>query len=259
MKLGEKITILRKARGFSQEQLGLSLATKDNGVSRQTVSDWENGRTEPKLDNIRALADLLDVSYDALLDEELDLHNPECLSAILSGGAIKTKEVLSNSSFFIYKRSYGLVFIALLLLVVGLGLGIMLPAFQQARDFFAQAAERNGDASVMGQTLNNRAITYQSLGIGGAAIMAIGVPISIALWVKSILKNKPCGLINEKELIIYPKQAKNKGTLRLPLDKIDSLEKGKLFGIVIHGEQRIRLSNVKDRKGIIEAFKAYKG
>lgn len=259
MKLGEKITILRKARGFSQEQLGLSLATKDNGVSRQTVSDWENGRTEPKLDNIRALADLLDVSYDALLDEELDLRNPECLSAVLSGGAIKTEEALSDSSLFLYKRGYGLAFIALLLLVVGIGLGVMLPSFHQAKEFFAQSAARNGDATVMGQTLHNRAIIHQSLGIAGAAILAIGAPVSIGLWIASIRKDKPCGLINRKEIILYPRQAKNKATLRLPLEKIERLERAKPFGIVIHGEEEIRLKNIKDRKQIIEAFNAYKG
>ena len=259
MKLGEKIMILRKARGFSQEQLGLSLATKDNGVSRQTVSDWENGRTEPKLDNIRALADLLDVSYDALLDEKLDLHNPECLSAVLSGGAIKTEEALSDSSYFLYRRSYGLAFIALLLLVVGIGLGVMLPSFRQAEEFFAQSAAKNGDATVMGQTLLNRAITYRSLGIGGAAILAIGAPVSLGLWIGAICKDKPCGLINKKEIILYPKQAKNKATLRLPLDKIDRLEMGKPFGIVIHGEKAIRLKNIKDRKQIIATFQSYKG
>ena len=45
MKLADKIRIIRKARGFSQEGLGykLSRVNKD-GISRQTVSDWENGK-----------------------------------------------------------------------------------------------------------------------------------------------------------------------------------------------------------------------
>ncbi|MCM1395833.1 MAG: helix-turn-helix domain-containing protein, partial [Corallococcus sp.] len=64
MELSDKIRILRKARGYSQEGLGynLSRVSKD-GISRQSVSDWENGKSEPKLDNIRDLASVLDVSF----------------------------------------------------------------------------------------------------------------------------------------------------------------------------------------------------
>ena len=69
MKLFEKIRILRKARGLSQEQLGYSLSrVNKDGISRQTISDWENGNFEPKLENIRDLAEVLDVSFDVLLD-----------------------------------------------------------------------------------------------------------------------------------------------------------------------------------------------
>lgn len=70
MKLSEKIRILRKARGLSQEEFGYShFQNPTDGVSRQTVSDWENGKFEPKLDNIRDIARVLDVSFDVLLDE----------------------------------------------------------------------------------------------------------------------------------------------------------------------------------------------
>ena len=74
MKLSDKIRILRKARGLSQEQLGYSLSrVNKDGISRQTVSDWENGKFEPKLENIRDLAEVLNVSFDTLLDESVDL------------------------------------------------------------------------------------------------------------------------------------------------------------------------------------------
>ena len=57
MELSDKIRILRKARGFSQEGLGENLSrVSSSGISRQSISDWENGKTEPKLDNIRDLA-----------------------------------------------------------------------------------------------------------------------------------------------------------------------------------------------------------
>ena len=44
MKLSDKIRIIRKARGLSQEALGDSLSrVSENGISRRSVSDWENG------------------------------------------------------------------------------------------------------------------------------------------------------------------------------------------------------------------------
>ena len=85
MKLFDKIRILRKARGLSQEQLGYSLSrVNKDGISRQTVSDWENGKFEPKLDNIRDLAEVFDVSFDTLLDESVDLDDPAVLKAVLN-------------------------------------------------------------------------------------------------------------------------------------------------------------------------------
>ena len=85
MKLFDKIRILRKARGLSQEQLGYSLSrVNKDGISRQTVSDWENGKFEPKLENIRDLAEVFNVSFDALLDESVDLENERVLEAVLN-------------------------------------------------------------------------------------------------------------------------------------------------------------------------------
>ena len=85
MKLFDKIRILRKARGLSQEQLGYSLSrVNKDGISRQTVSDWENGKFEPKLDNIRDLAEVFNVSFDTLLDESVDLEDEEVLKAVLN-------------------------------------------------------------------------------------------------------------------------------------------------------------------------------
>ena len=94
MQLADKIRIIRKARGLSQEGLGYSLSrVSKNGVSRQAVSDWENGKSEPCLENIRDLAEVLGVSFDALLDESIDLDQPEVLNAILAKQKHITYEV----------------------------------------------------------------------------------------------------------------------------------------------------------------------
>ncbi len=106
MKLSDKIRILRKARGLSQEELGSRLSrVNEYGISRQTVSDWENGNFEPKLENIRDLAEVLNVSFDALLDESIDLEDDKVLYALLNGQKKEAKgsSTINNSfSYHIY-------------------------------------------------------------------------------------------------------------------------------------------------------------
>jgi transcriptional regulator with XRE-family HTH domain len=99
MKLSDKMRIIRKARGYSQEGLGEKLSrTSKYGVIHQSVSDWGNGKTEPKLENIRDLAEVLQVSFDALLDESLDLNNPDVLTRLLQNSQV-TSQAEVDSSF----------------------------------------------------------------------------------------------------------------------------------------------------------------
>lgn len=65
MILSEKIMILRKQKGWSQEQLAERLE-----VSRQAVSKWESGASVPDLDKILRLSDLFGVSTDYLLRDD---------------------------------------------------------------------------------------------------------------------------------------------------------------------------------------------
>ena len=62
MTLGERISLARKQAGLSQEQLGEQL-----GVSRQAVSKWESGQTNPDVAYIAELCRLFGVSSDWLL------------------------------------------------------------------------------------------------------------------------------------------------------------------------------------------------
>ena len=65
MKLSEKIAWCRRRAGLSQEALAEQL-----GVSRQAVSKWETGDSEPELAKLRTLAGIFHVSADWLLSEE---------------------------------------------------------------------------------------------------------------------------------------------------------------------------------------------
>lgn len=64
MILAEKIMKLRKAQGWSQEELAAQL-----GVSRQSVSKWESMASMPDLDKILKMSELFGVSTDYLLKD----------------------------------------------------------------------------------------------------------------------------------------------------------------------------------------------
>lgn len=62
MEFAEKITTLRKSRELTQEQLAERL-----GVSRQSISKWENGSVVPEVEKIIELSKTFDVTLDYLL------------------------------------------------------------------------------------------------------------------------------------------------------------------------------------------------
>lgn len=65
MTFGEKLKKARKDAGMSQEQFSEKLT-----VSRSAVAKWEADKGLPDIDNLKAIAKLLNVSIDFLLDEE---------------------------------------------------------------------------------------------------------------------------------------------------------------------------------------------
>lgn len=88
MKLEEKITLLRKKQGWSQEELGFRL-----DVSRQAVSKWEMGDSTPDLDKILKMSELFGCSTDYLLkDDVLETTFPECEELKTSGKEVSDEE-----------------------------------------------------------------------------------------------------------------------------------------------------------------------
>ena len=67
MTLGEKITEARKKKGMSQIDLADAMS-----VSRQSVSKWETGESNPEISKLSQLAEVLDVSLDWLLSNDED-------------------------------------------------------------------------------------------------------------------------------------------------------------------------------------------
>ena len=66
MILADKIVMLRKKCGWSQEELAEKL-----NVSRQSVSKWEGAQSIPDLNKVILMAEIFDVSTDFLLKDEL--------------------------------------------------------------------------------------------------------------------------------------------------------------------------------------------
>lgn len=62
MKIGEKIKNAREESRFTQTQAAESLL-----VSRQTISNWENGRSLPDIVSVIRMSELYNVSLDDLL------------------------------------------------------------------------------------------------------------------------------------------------------------------------------------------------
>ena len=58
----QTIKQLRKKQGINQEQLAEQLH-----VTRQAVSNWENGKTQPDIDTLTRIAEYFDVSVEKLI------------------------------------------------------------------------------------------------------------------------------------------------------------------------------------------------
>ena len=73
MQLHEKLSSLRKSHNYTQEQIANKLC-----VTRQTVSKWEMGLSEPSLDLLDKLADVYGCSVDELIgrDEKSEPTKP---------------------------------------------------------------------------------------------------------------------------------------------------------------------------------------
>lgn len=67
MKLSDKLTELRKEKGWSQEDFAEKL-----DVSRQAISRWENGTALPDAQNILRISKLFNVTSDYLLNDDYE-------------------------------------------------------------------------------------------------------------------------------------------------------------------------------------------
>lgn len=239
MKLSEKIRILRKARGLSQEEFGYSLSETTDGVSRQTVSDWENGKFEPKLDNIRDIARVLGVSFNVLLDESIDLNDTQILQSILHNVTSELKKTINTKiRYDIYrygleKKDYIKLSIKIAILAIFLISIVLFP---------------------VGLYLSITPLYIVSAILG--ALSLVVMPTAIVGFISFFRDHKApygtkIGEINNTHLIIQTYQ-KASNVIYLPIEKIKSvsvandaaLRHGDIIISLLGREQPIRLLNV---------------
>lgn len=208
MELSDKIRILRKARNFSQEQLGNQLSIINQGISRQSVSDWENGKSEPRLDNIRDLAKVLHVTFDALLDDSLDLNDVEILNNVLKNITAVKNTVNTKTRYRINQKSY--------------------PTLSRKGYILFGTFLFIGIVSTILYVLETKGFIHY--GLVASFTNALGIVCylyAIILFIRIILlatKGKETGIgeINNTHLIIYAKgNADN--VIYIPLEKIESI------------------------------------
>lgn len=116
MTLAEKILALRTERSLSQGDLAEKL-----DVSRQSVSKWETGQSVPELDKLIKLADLFEVSVDALVREG---ETPQSAPEAPPAAAPETKIVYVERRRLSGTQTAGAVLLALGLLSVILGVAV---------------------------------------------------------------------------------------------------------------------------------------
>lgn len=85
MTFGEKLTNLRRAQNYTQEQFANLL-----GVSRQAVSRWESGTAYPETDKLIRIGEMFDCSIDYLLKDSIEEPSP----ALLAESGSKSKKKL---------------------------------------------------------------------------------------------------------------------------------------------------------------------
>lgn len=101
MDIGERLLKLRKGVGLSQEEVANKL-----GVSRQTISKWETGESNPDFDKIIPICELYNITTDELIKgtpkEVEDNRDSNSIKVNNREARKKTAKVLAISIFLYF-------------------------------------------------------------------------------------------------------------------------------------------------------------
>lgn len=85
MELKDKLQLLRKQNGYSQEQLADKI-----GIARQTISKWETGQAVPELNGLIQLSKLYGVTIDRIVKD-----NDECNISLCRNTSVDIQRLVS--------------------------------------------------------------------------------------------------------------------------------------------------------------------
>ncbi len=92
MDIGSKLKNARNEAKFTQEEIAEKL-----GVSRQTISNWENSKSYPDIISVIKLSDIYSITIDALLkeDENMIKHLDESTNIVKSKNRLRKVLLIS--------------------------------------------------------------------------------------------------------------------------------------------------------------------
>lgn len=88
--LNENLKILRKNKGYSQEQLAVRL-----NVVRQTVSKWEKGLSVPDAQMLIEIAEVFSVSVNELLGNDIEQETKTNTMEVIAQELAKLNELMA--------------------------------------------------------------------------------------------------------------------------------------------------------------------
>jgi len=133
MAFAEKLYLLRTEKKISQEKLAEKI-----DVTRQTISNWELGRTQPNPEQLKMLSQILNVSIDELLENDLFINK----SINDDSNVYKPTETIAN----VPKRNiYKIISIGLLILSVLLSISLICTIFINNNNSHNEIAGSNND------------------------------------------------------------------------------------------------------------------
>lgn len=96
-----KSEVLKRARedkGYSQEELAQAIFT-----TRQSISNWENGKKIPTLENVKRISEVLDITTDELI--EINAEKEKFIKELCNEN-LETSNKLDNQFYFNYDSKY---------------------------------------------------------------------------------------------------------------------------------------------------------
>lgn len=114
MRFGEKLSFLRKKQGMTQLELAEKL-----DISRQAVSRWEQGTSEPSTENLVSIGKLFGVPVDDLVNETVQLQAESTAQVAMA----EDKEPEEKHSKYCVAEVVGIaIFVIAVVLVICIGL-----------------------------------------------------------------------------------------------------------------------------------------